>query len=208
MCFRIKSVKAPCIGEIMQPKVHMVASANSATREGLRLAAACNFLSKIQFLFPYHPWLLVQTWTDIKTAMKYLETKAHIHQKLCAVPSAFIWWYKSTPFNTGYFRNIYTLQHWVLQKQTDHGKIGKERSFWPKGGLSNMMQSHTKQAAIWALTKNGKLLHSTTKQYVTPCNPLNPTVYYVQWAHKGLNPNTILINPPTIYATIEGEADV
>jgi hypothetical protein len=39
----------------MQPRVHGVASANSATTEGLHLAETCNFPSKIQFLFPYHP---------------------------------------------------------------------------------------------------------------------------------------------------------
>jgi len=97
---------------------------------------------------------------------------------------------------------IYTkgnLQHWALQKQTDHGKIEKEQSFLPKGGLFNMMQSHTKQVVTRALTENGELLHSTTKQYMSP--PAIPLIEpcfkaHMQWAHKGSNPNTILINPP------------
>jgi len=39
-----------------------------------------------------------------------------------------------------------------------------------------MTQSHMKQVAIWALTEND-LPHGThNSTYVTPCNPLNPTI--------------------------------
>jgi hypothetical protein len=100
----LKKGNAPCIGKITQvTRMHRVGKLSNRSKSYV-WQQHITFWAKSNSHSPR---------PDIKKAMKYLKIKVHSHQKLCAVPSAFIWWYKSrlkAILNTGYFRNKMTVE--------------------------------------------------------------------------------------------------